>query len=159
MSRRHQITTKDLRPRRRAAAAHQTSRQPRLRPAPDRIRHRREPGSDILYEVGDINRFPTEKNFCPIAAWSKAPWLAPPKPKASAAPSWATTNGAGLSAEPPSLPNATTPSLVPWPSDWKPSSAATSSKPTPWSPSSRLAPPILCSRTKPSLTRTAWWPS
>ena len=48
---------------RRAAAAHQTSRQPRLHPAPDRIRHRREPGSDIFYEVGDISRFPTVKDF------------------------------------------------------------------------------------------------
>ena len=63
MSRRPQLTTKDLRPRRRAAATHQTSRQPRLHPAPDRVRHRREPGSDILYEVGDINRFPTVKDF------------------------------------------------------------------------------------------------
>jgi transposase len=64
-------------------------------------------GLTILYEIGDIQRFPPLKTFSPTAASSKAPCPAPAKSKACAEPNSGTPISAGPLGKPPSSANGT----------------------------------------------------
>src|SRR5262245_16125506 len=54
-------------------------------------------GLTILYEIGEIERFPTVKILSPTVAWSKAPWPVRARSKVCAGPNWAIPICAGPS--------------------------------------------------------------
>ena len=115
-------------------------------------------GLTLLYEIGDINRFPTVKDFLSYCRLVKGTVASAGKIKGLRGAKLGTPTCVGLLAKPLSLPNAITSASGLWRSDWKRAWRATNSRPTRCWPSSWPAPSILCSRIKRCSTPIGWSP-
>lgn len=116
-------------------------------------------GLTILYEIGDINRFPTVKDFLSYCRLVRGTVASAGRIKGLRGSKlgnpylrWAFGEAAVIA------PNAITRSSAPWPRGWRPGWAAISSKPTPSWPSNWPGRFTSCSRIKPFLTPSGSWP-
>ena len=114
-------------------------------------------GLTLLYEIGDIHRFPTVKDFLSYCRLVKGTVASAGKIKGlrgaklgNAYLRWVLGEAAVIAKRDHEV-------MGPLARAWKPGWAATSSRPTRCWPSSWRAPSISCSATARCSTPNAWW--